>query len=405
MIKAKNQTILLMIIYGLILLTTLFVSKSYGMVSNNDEKKQNIKDEFMDELKSSTDELDELGITIGLKYNTEQEIGFKFVNLDYQDINELNYPYNFGVKIYKIYDDSPAKESGLETDDILMKFGKETIKSKEYLRDLIDNIITKDKLTVQYFRKGEVHKTILYFEEIFSDYELSVSVNNEPRKIRKKYGVGILGFYWSPSFIMNEYTVANDLFSDLSFDSKEVNQLWYNEFGFKFYVGNKMFLGMVFAGADADASTKLTHPTTMETIHRKMKFEQNMWGFTLDKRYRPNKKLILSTGCMVGSGKSTITIQQRNGGFDWENIWDENGNSNNDYMKLQKKEFLFEPHVSAMYKMFGPVWLKAEVGYMLGFSGKSWREKTLTSEYTISGAPEESLFQGFTFTISPWIGF
>jgi len=405
MTKTKNQTILLMIIYGLILMTLLFVSKSYGMDSINDKKKQNLKEEILDELKSSTDELDELGIKIGLKYNTEQEIGFKFENLDFQDLNELHYNYKYGVKIYKIYDDSPAEEAGLKVDDILMTFGQDTIEGKYELRDLIDNIVTKDKMPVKYYRDGEIHKTILHFDEIFSDYELSLTVNNEPRKIRKKYGVGILGFYWSPSFIMSDYSDANDLLSDLSFESKEIDPLWYNEFGFKFYVGNKMFLGMVFSGADTDGSTKLTHPTTMDAIHRKMKFEQNLWGITLDKRYRPNKKVILSAGCMIGSGKSVITLQQRNGNFDWNQIWDENGNSNNDYMKLKKKEFLFEPHVAGMYKLFGPVWLRMEAGYMLGFSGKNWREKTLDSEYTIAGAPEESLFQGFTFTLSPWIGF
>ncbi|MBN2280495.1 MAG: PDZ domain-containing protein [Candidatus Marinimicrobia bacterium] len=404
MTKSKNQTILLMIIYGLILMTTLLLSKSFGMDTTSDEKSKNLRKEFLDELKASSDELDELGIKIGLKYNTEQEIGFKFEDLDFQDINELQYPYDFGAKIYKIYDGTPADEANLEVDDILMLFGGDTIKSKLDLREKIAAVVTSDKMPVTYFRKGEVQKAILYFDEIFSDYELSVTVDNKPKRIRKKYGVGILGFYWGPGLIMNDYQPANDLFEDLAFGSDELGQLWNNEFGFKFYVGNKMFLGMVFSGAEADGSTKLVNEVTNENIYRKMKFEQNLWGFTLDKRYRLNKKVILSAGCLIGSGKSTIRLQQRNGGFDWNQIWDENGNSNNDYLRLRKKEFLFEPHVSGMYKLFGPVWLQAEAGYMLGFSGKNWREQTLTSEYTISGAPEGSLFRGFSFTISPWIG-
>lgn len=401
-----NQSMILVIIYGLILVSAFFVTKSYGMdLKDFKAKKGEFKDEYIDDIANSAGEMgDWCGIDMRTEFALKNKVGFKYDDLDYQDITEKEYQKDFGVKIYKIYDDSPADEAGLRIGDIIMIFGLDTIWNEDELDRLLEDKDAKDDVSVIYFRDGKEESTTIYLKK---EYEYNSSYSTGDFKRRKKYRVGILGFYWSPSFVFNEYNAANDLLSDLGFPDNQIEQLWFNEFGFKFYVGKNTFLGMVFAGADAEGVTKLSLAESGDNITRKMKFEQGMWGFTLDKRYRPFKRTMFETGFFIGRGKSILTLQQQNGEVVWDELWTaENKYSNNNNLKIKKRELVFEPRVSAMHRLIGPVWLKVEAGYMLGYSNKHWRDITdKDDEYTISGAPKSSLFDGFTFTISPWIGF
>ncbi|MFP4546903.1 MAG: PDZ domain-containing protein [Fidelibacterota bacterium] len=401
------QSTLLMVIYGLILLTLFLVTKVNGM-ETDDKKKKNFKDEYREDIEESVGEIENWN-AFGFKYFYPHDLGLSYDDIDFQDINEKDYSYTYGVKIRRIYRRSAAYDAGLKAGDILMTFAGDTVFSEEQLDQLIEELGKKDKLSVTYFRDGKEFKTILYLDgEYDDDYEFdddNHDIDFGFHKKRKKKNVGIFGMYWSPSFILNEYEAANNLLTDLSFQDNEIQQLWFNEFGFKFYVGKNTFLGMVFAGADAEGSTTLQLNAESPTIHRKMKFEQGMWGFTLDKRYRVLDRMMVSSGVFIGRGKSILTLHQQNGEIIWNELWSEDKHANNDYLKMKKRELVFEPRISAMYRMLGPIWLKVEAGYMLGYSNKHWRDITTDDEYQISNAPETSLFDGVTFTISPWIGF
>ncbi len=401
------QSTLLMVIYGLILLTVFLVTKVNGM-DTDDKKKKSFGDEYKEDIEESVREIDNWN-AFGFNYFYPHDLGLSYDDIDFQDINEKDYPYTYGVKVRRIYRRSPAYDAGLKAGDIIMTFAGDTVSSEEQLDQLIEELGKKDKLPITYFRDGKEFKTILYLDgEYDDDYEFDDDHHDIDfgfHKTRRKKNVGIFGMYWSPSFIMNEYEAANNLLTDLSFQDNEIEQLWFNEFGFKFYVGKNTFLGMVFAGADAEGSTSLQLNADGPTIHRKMKFEQGIWGFTLDKRYRVLDRMMISSGVFIGRGKSILTLHQQNGEIIWDELWSENKHANNDYLKMKKRELLFEPRISAMYRMLGPIWLKVEAGYMLGYSNKHWRDITTDDEYEISNAPETSLFDGVTFTISPWIGF
>ena len=403
--KQTNQSILLLVIYGLILMATLFVTQSYGMDVNQKEKVKKYKKEYVKNIKGSLNEMNEWA-PMDLKFPYHENLGIKYDDINNKDLFDNKYNNDFGVRVWKIYDDSPSYDAGLLKGDILMFFNGDTILNEDHLENMIENLQYVDKLPITYFRNGEIKEVILdldyeYYEE--DDFDDDFSINF--KKKNKKHRLGIFGMYWSPSFIFNEYKAANDLLSDLQFQNSQIDQLWQNEFGFKFYVGKSMFLGMVWSDAEADGSTKLTLAETGQNITRKMNFKQDIWGFTFDKRYRPYKKIILSSGFFLGSGKSVLTLHQQNGATPWNKLWTDDKLSNNDYLKIKKNELVFEPRVSMMYRMFGPVWLRLETGYMLGYSNKHWQDITTEDDYVISNAPTESLFQGFTFTIAPWIGF
>ncbi len=403
-----NQSTLLMVIYGLILLTLLLVSKVTGM-DIDDKEKKNFGDAYIEDIEESVREMEDWN-AFGLKYFYPHDLGLSYDDIDFQDINEQDYPYTYGVKIRRIYRRSAAYDAGLKAGDIIMSFADDTVYSEKQLDKLIEELEEKDKLPVKYFRNDKQHKTVLYLDGDYNYDDIEFDHDHHDidfgfHKKDKKKSVGFFGMYWSPGFIMNDYTAANDLLSDLQFADDEIEQLWYNEFGFKFYIGKNTFLGMVFSGADAEGSTTLQLNDAGPTVHRKMKFEQGIWGFTLDKRYRVMDRMMLSSGFFIGRGKSILTLHQQNGEIIWDELWANDQTANNDYLKMEKRELVFEPRVSAMYRMVGPIWLKVEAGYNLGYSGKHWRDITTDDEYQVSNAPETSLFDGLTFTISPWIGF
>jgi len=402
-INDREQSIILLVIFSMLLIGTVFFTQAQGMSMDDQEKKKKFKDEYLDDLSGSLEEMNDWGIDLGFNFQTDRSIGFKYVDLDYQDIFEQGYDKNFGVKIYKVYDESPAYQAGLQYGDIVMFFENDTVYNSKDLEQKIENYNGAGQLHLTYFRDRKIYKTLLQLEKISDDdHDFYSEFSKKP----KKYKVGIFGFYWSPSFVFNDYEAANNLLADMQFSNNQIDQLWFNEFGFKFYIGKNRFLGMVFSGADAQGTTTLTLNNAGNPVTRKMNFYQGIWGVTYDKRYRPLKKTMFSSGFFLGRGKSILTLQQQNGQLDWDELWSKDNHlANNDYLKLKKRELVFEPRVSVMQRIVGPVWLKLEAGYMLGYSGKHWRNITTDDDYVISDAPKTSLFQGFTFTIAPWIGF
>ncbi|MEO8854576.1 MAG: PDZ domain-containing protein [Ginsengibacter sp.] len=60
-----------------------------------------------------------------------------------------------GVVVKNVIDSSAAKNAGLQTDDIITKFGDKEISSPEDLRNAVGNYKPGDKVTVNYLRNGK----------------------------------------------------------------------------------------------------------------------------------------------------------------------------------------------------------------------------------------------------------
>lgn len=70
-----------------------------------------------------------------------------------------NLTLDHGVKIVKVFDNSPAEEAGLETDDILLSFNGEDLNSPEELVDLVRDREIEDEVEIAYLRDGAKNTT------------------------------------------------------------------------------------------------------------------------------------------------------------------------------------------------------------------------------------------------------
>jgi predicted metalloprotease with PDZ domain len=70
-----------------------------------------------------------------------------------------------GVRIIKVYDDSPAAEAGIEEDDILISFNGREIENTKELIDFVRDHEIGDEVEITYFRDGEKHSSAVILGE------------------------------------------------------------------------------------------------------------------------------------------------------------------------------------------------------------------------------------------------
>ena len=81
---------------------------------------------------------------------------------------------NYGAVVEEVTDDSPASESGIEPGDVIIKFGKKTIRDAD---DLIDEVKTSkpgDKVEVQFFRGSNKLNKSVTLESRKSDLTIAI---------------------------------------------------------------------------------------------------------------------------------------------------------------------------------------------------------------------------------------
>ena len=76
-----------------------------------------------------------------------------------------NLDLDSGVKIVKVFKDSPAEKAGLEEDDILVSFNGEIFNNTDELVDLVRDCISGDKVEITYLRAGEKFRTVVTIDE------------------------------------------------------------------------------------------------------------------------------------------------------------------------------------------------------------------------------------------------
>ncbi len=336
--------------------------------------------------------------------NTRMEtpfMGVFFDDLTFEDARERNYKYMYGVLITHVTSNTPAKLYRVIDGDILMEIGGKKIYGSEHVKKVISSFYVGDKVVLKVFRDGEVQNLEFVFGSRYSDKKEKDFVVDDKKKGRRRHSVGHGGIGWTPAFIdFDAFDDINELRSNLGFSELPEDGLVL-PLGIAGHgnVGKGWFLGGMGAFYWQESKNK-----SDDTI-RRMHFSMGYGGVTIDKRFAITRRLICSAGVMIGGGGYTIELNQTDGDYNWNTMHNDLAASSNNYVRLNKSFMVAQPKVAVMYRILDWLSLKAEAGYMYGYSfSDGWKANVVQDSYEVVDSPDTK-FEGYTIMIGPWFGF
>ncbi len=123
-------------------------------------------------------------------------LGMAFEELDPYSRQEFGYHGQGGVRILGLINNSPAKQAGLQTDDIIISYEGKKISSIRNLVGLIQQSEVKSKITLEVWRNGAKHNVIAtigeaddFNQQILKDEQEKITQRIEPETILKTIGL------------------------------------------------------------------------------------------------------------------------------------------------------------------------------------------------------------------------
>ena len=108
---------------------------------------------------------------------------------------------------------------------------------------------------------------------------------------------------------------------------------------------------------------------------------------------------------MLGGGQHKISIAQIDRDYDWNNLNDDFSNHHNFSSSLSRSYFVVKPNLEMMYRFLPWLALRAEAGYLYGYSyQEGWKTHLLNGQYKTVNSPNTT-YEGLTISIGPWFGF
>ena len=176
------------------------------------------------------------------------------------------------------------------------------------------------------------------------------------------------------------------------------------------YVGNGWFLGGFGNGGGLSRTVTVLDGTT--EVERKIGFAMGFGGLTVEKRLAPFSWATLSAGIGLGGGGIDLSVSQDDGNFSWSNLGTELLNTNSTTVNFSKNYAIVHPRASLMLRLTGWMRIKAEYGYLYGYSFSDGWNTTLgngsmdleDNSYELVGSPNTAL-EASTISLGLWFGF
>ncbi|MDO9578796.1 MAG: PDZ domain-containing protein [Candidatus Cloacimonadales bacterium] len=377
--------------------------------------------EVQTEINSAMDEIggiDQLNIDITDSSSDSPKLGVFLSNLDFEDLYEMHYDYNYGVYVSGVTSNSPAQKAGIMKDDIIMEFDGQKAKFERHLVNMIKSKQIGDVVDVKIFRLGSIIETKVTLTTLDKPQKDMIITKTGEKK--KKLSVGHGGGSWYPIWFTPDVTAFNTFLANMDFGDET-----FSEDGFLIHggggmgnVGKGWFIGGMGAGYDNKETTK--HPWThwvedeevTNIVSRTAKYNIGFGGVTLDKRFAFSNKFLGSIGFMLGGGHNEFIITQNddNGeitNFDFE--VDPSGQFDGSYdykskLSIKSDYMVFQPKAVFMWRILNWLSFRTEVGYMLSYSSKGWQAKWNGESVKLNNPPDASI-DGLTVSIGPWFGF
>ena len=337
----------------------------------------------------------EQGQNITIRTNTFPGQGFLGVHstdLTIPRARELGYPHlDHGVLITGTVANGPARRQGIRPDDIIMTINDVQILSHNHLGRVARSHDAGTTVNIKIFRNQE----IIEIPIVLSATENRTSTNtpqitNVSNQNPNKETIG--GVYMPLWFETDFRNIINGFeFGEWLTDGWSL----YHGGGGKMHVGNGWYLGGMGAGFIRNNTSTAENVTTRTT------FTSAFGGLTVDKRFTPGKRTVLSAGLLLGGGAHRIGIEKIDNNVEWGNLF----NTKNMTIAADRAFIIAQPRFETLFKFNNWLGIRGEVGYLYGLPvNNGWRIYNELNSVSIKNSPNTP-FEGMTISIGPWIGF
>ena len=416
------------ILVSLMLVTPVFAQAGEAQVSIKlnslgafDQDLKEVEQELGEVAKEVQEALDEIGIETGIKIQFDDEegesrpkLGVYLNDMDFEDAYKMRYPYAHGVLVNGTVNNGSADQAGIIEDDIIMYFDGSKVLYEDHLVRLIRSKHFGDQVQVIFWRDEALDSTIVTFvKPVKKDKEKALTLvdeEKEEKKRRNSRGYGGGGF--TPMLVEDPFVDAVALMTNLGLSStpfKTEGIILWGGSG-QGYVGNGWFLGGFGNGTSYSNSIPIT--VGSEVIDRKVSMAIGFGGFTVEKRLAPFSWATLGVGVGLGGGGIDVSVTQNDGDFSWITIGADLLDTRTTTVNFSKNYAIAHPRASLMLKLTPWMRLKAEYGYLYGYSFSDGWNTTLgdgsiemeKESYELDGSPATELAAS-TISLGLWFGF
>ncbi len=365
--------------------------------------------------------LDEIGIETGIKIHIDEDedgsrpkLGVYLSDMDFEDAYKMRYPYAYGVLVNGTVNNGNADKAGIIEDDIIMYFDGTKVLYEDHLVRLIRSKHYGDAVQVVFYRDEAMDSTLVTFavpEKKDKEKQLSlVEEDKKAKKRRNSRGYGGGGF--TPMLVQDSFNDVGELMKELGlsktpFQADGIILLGGSGQG---YIGNGWFLGGF--GNGGGLARTVSIPDGAKTIERKIDFSMGFGGLTIEKRLAPFSFATIGTGVGIGGGGISLGVTQKDGQFSWDSLGTELLNTKTTSVNFSKKYAIVHPRVNIMLKLTSWMRLKAEYGYLYGYSFTDGWNTTLgdvgvdvkKDTYELVNSPTTKL-NAPSISLGLWFGF
>ena len=364
--------------------------------------------------------LDELGLETGIKISIDDEdgesrpkLGVYLNDMDFEDAYKMRYPYAHGVLVNGTVNNGNADQAGIIEDDIIMYFGGTKVLYEDHLVRLIRSKHFGDQVEVIFYRDEAMDSTLVTFVMPKKKDKGQISIvdeEKEDKKRRNSRGFGGGGF--TPMLVEDPFTDVVELMTNLGLTStpfKTEGVVLWGGSG-QGYVGNGWFLGGFGTGTNYSNGVDVIDGTS--TVDRKVSMTMGIGGLTVEKRLAPFSFATLALGVGLGGGGIDVSVTQNDGDFSWTTLGTDLLDTKTTTVNFSKNYAIVHPRTSLMLKLTPWMRLKAEYGYLYGYSFSDGWNTTLGNgaieiekdSYELDGSPATELAAS-TISLGLWFGF
>ena len=336
---------------------------------------------------------------------TQSQPGYFGIYLDditEDDIDELEYPNNYGIVIRGVVADSPAEVYGLEAEDIMMSLEGQRIADKAAFMQMTTNYLAGDEVDIEIFRDGEIANITMM---LGAPMQISSDMDDAENQAPKRAYVGFGGGGWIPAYYMQDFDDINALIGQMGFDPLPENGILLQGGAGKGNVGKGIFIGGIGMGYNYKR-TKADPDPAFAGYNTTMRYSLSFGGVTIDKRIPLAKNFVGSLGLMLGAADHSISITHSNGNYNWGDINGTVVQTANSSVRLSRSFLAVQPKAELLYRLLPWLAVRAEVGYSYGYAPEDgWKLIDGSgNDFDIAASPNTPL-QGLHFSIGPWFGF
>ena len=323
--------------------------------------------------------------------------GIVVEDIDAKTAEAMDYPYGYGILITTVVPGSPAEGYGLQANDVLTSIDGETVKDTEDFDEIREDLEPGEVVSIGYWRAGkDFNKEVNLQGRDTPQMQYQLQKQSTPSK------VGSGGGSFIPMWCMIDMDDVNALLEGLHFKPIGDKGILMQGIGGKGHVGKGFFVGGVITSYSDNY--KQNNPDSVR-YHDYVRYENGFGGVTLDKRFPICKNFVGSLGVLLGGGGHTIELMHSNADYSWPDNNTE-FTSGNYHSTINRSYMIVQPKAELMYRLLNWLSIRAEVGYVYGYTGKEgWQVQGLADEtFYVKNSPNTP-YRGLTFSIGPWFGF